>query len=354
MNSSTEPSVTTTGGTDRPIVQLKGDFQVVLLVGAPRSGTTWLQRLLGAYPEIVTTQESDLLNGYILPWIDRWHRQLLEDPKAWQARRHRGLSAVLTTDEFTSLLRTAVDTVYGKAAQLKPGAEVVLDKNPAYALNTRAIAEVLPEARFIHIVRDGRDVAASLVRAGRTWGTHWAPRELESAAQSWRDHVEAARSAGLQASRYLEVRYEELSTHSTEVFTKCLDFCGIAGDADASRVIIDKFDLAYSKDAPDPSAWQDSLVWSGEVMARLGRPPNEPAGFFGEGRNGWWRTTWSSYDRWQFDRAAGQLLIELGYEPDATWAHGPVAPSWYEARRTIHEGARLASEVRSRWRRRHI
>jgi Sulfotransferase family len=80
------------------------------------------------------------------------------------------------------------------------------DKTPAYVRRIAFLADRFPQARFIHLIRDGRNVATSLLenRLGH--------RRLNETAQYWADCVIRSREAGLalQTTRYREVRYEEL------------------------------------------------------------------------------------------------------------------------------------------------
>lgn len=288
--------------------------RVAVLLGAPRSGTTWLQRLMAAHPSVASGQETDLLDDYAGLWVDLWERQLPADPAEWASRRHKGLPAVLTTQEFSDLLRAAVSGVYARIAALKPGARLVLDKNPGYARRTALIADLLPDARIVHVVRDGRDVTASLVRAGQGWGRGWAPSRVDRAAVRWRDRVQAVLGAGLGPDRLLTVRYEDLQADGVAVLLRCLAFVGVDADrADCERIY---------RSLREPGQAADPLVWSGEVVRRLGGPPPEPPGFAGEGRSGSWRS-WSAADRWRFDSEAGELLVALGYEPDRSWTSVP-------------------------------
>ena len=80
------------------------------------------------------------------------------------------------------------------------------DKTPRYVRKLELISRVFPEARFVHVIRDGRDVALSLLE--RDWG----PKTIEQAASLWRKRVRAGRRAGAILGRrcYIEVRYEDL------------------------------------------------------------------------------------------------------------------------------------------------
>jgi len=79
------------------------------------------------------------------------------------------------------------------------------DKTPGYILEMELLARLWPEARFVHLYRDGRDVALSFLQRG------WA-RHLPEAAELWTKRTELGRriGRGLGLERYLEVRYEDL------------------------------------------------------------------------------------------------------------------------------------------------
>ena len=110
------------------------------------------------------------MTNYVSPWFDEWAWQLPTSPVDWRTRRYRGLPAVLTSDEFESAVQDFVEKVYRAALALKPSASIVLEKSAGRDLRVETILRVVPGARFIHILRDGRDVAASLRQAASGWG----------------------------------------------------------------------------------------------------------------------------------------------------------------------------------------
>jgi hypothetical protein len=286
---------------------------VVFIVGSPRSGTSWLARLMGAHPEVAAMQETELLNRYCRSWYDAWNQQLPADADRWNRHRHRGLPAVLTGEEFDAYVVGFARDVYSKVLALKPTARVVVDKNPEYSLHTELIRTMFPAAAVLHIVRDGRDVAASMLAASRGWGKDWAPAEVRLAAHTWRTNVESARAAQ-STGRYLQVRYEDLLAAGPRVLRECLAFAGIAASDEECARIVARFDQGAGAGSAE-----DSLVWSGEVVRRLGSAPAEPEGFAGSGATHGWRQTWAARDRLDFHHAAGDLLRTLGYAPDDEW-----------------------------------
>ena len=106
------------------------------------------------------------------------------------------------------------------------------DRTPAYGRHMRAIEQVLPEACFIHVVRDGRDVALSLCRRGL------APRaDMATLARQWRRDICAIRRQSLGVHNYLELRYESLVLDAETCLRDICDFIEIDYDPVISRAM---------------------------------------------------------------------------------------------------------------------
>lgn len=303
--------------TKTPRERREMDLQTVFLVGAPRSGTTWLQNLLGAHPNIITTQETDLFSQYVESWQRIWVGQKKDSREEWEKLRFKGLPAVLTDSEFDTLVRDVVSQIYGKIGDLKPSATTLLDKDPPHSRHVEAISKYLPEARFIHLLRDGRAVVTSLRAASQGWGQSWAPRRFEEAVTTWKDHVLGARQARALGHAYFEVRYEDLLADGAAVLERLFDFCLVKATSSDCAAIYDRFTLDRTKSHQTrPSA---SIVWGGEIRRRFGTDLEEPDGFSGKGQTEASMESWGRYERWRFDRIAGDLLAELGYVGES-WA----------------------------------
>lgn len=185
-----------------------------VIVGVPRSGTTLLRLMLDAHPQLAIPPETGFLlseqisNDQTLPKERaRLLTQYPENAPAWadfamDTPELIGAAAALPADASVG---EVLRLFYGQYAAHhgKPRAG---DKTPIYLTHMRRIAKHLPEARFIHILRDGRDVALS-------WQQTWfAPeRELPSLVRRWAQMIAEAR---MQASdvNYLEIRYDHLLT----------------------------------------------------------------------------------------------------------------------------------------------
>ena len=187
---------------------LRREQRLIFIVGSPRSGTTFLGQTLGRQPGVVDLDEVQPLKAAI--------PDLVGLPDAQIARRFR-----LTLETVRTL---------GLVAHLRG-----VEQTPETTYILAAALRAYPEARVVHMLRDGRDVVCSLLERGwlsanRTgaddarlaYGAYprfWVEPERREefsqvsdarrAAWAWRRYVEAARS--LDDERILEVRYEELS-----------------------------------------------------------------------------------------------------------------------------------------------
>lgn len=291
-------------------------LSTVVLLGAPRSGTTWLQQVLAAHEEIVSPQETKVVHEYIAPALRAWGRQPLTDPGAWRATRYTGLAAVLTEERFLSWLRALVEAVSAELVRAKPSARVLVLKDPPDCRHVRALDQVLRPAAYIHLIRDGRDVTASLMRIGRSWGAGWAPRGALLATRVWRTHVAGAREARHLAP-YLEVRYEALRAEPTKTIAEILEFIGVDADRELIAALLERATTAREGEGAS-RALSDCLTWTGEVAAR-GIAVHEPDGFVGDGGGSWRR--WPAWRRRLVEWDSGLLLAELGYlERPPRWA----------------------------------
>jgi hypothetical protein len=88
-------------------------------------------------------------------------------------------------------------------------------------------AAIWPQAQFVHIIRDGRDVAASQMREHGTWGYS----DITSAAESWAKLIENARRSSSGPSSYYEIRYEDIVSDLEGALKPLCDFLGVEFEA---------------------------------------------------------------------------------------------------------------------------
>ena len=277
--------------------------RMIFNVGARRSGTFWLQRIVAAHPEVsAVPSETHLFSDGIAPLFERFQHSLRSSTKVGQVYidRERALDAV----------RDLCDAVF--EGMLEPGSTRLAERTPMHAFHLELIAEIYPDARFVHIIRDGRDAARSIV------AQEWGPDRLEDAAAEWRDAVLAAREARLSPEVYREVRYEELLSDPAPAVADLYRWLGL----DVSDRVI-----------------ADAVTESG-VGANLGGAPSGIA-------IAKWRESYSRADLTAFDGVAGQLLRDLDY-PEA----GDVEPLAASAPRGRDSRLSLRARLRSARRRR--
>jgi hypothetical protein len=115
--------------------------EFLFIIGSPRSGTTWLQLMLGAHPQVCATTELRLYNKYIAPWLEAWQGEALLSE---EGKHYLGLPVLWTEGEFRDFLRSFLERVYAKVLATKPQATHVLDKHPHYSAFVEDIHFFIP------------------------------------------------------------------------------------------------------------------------------------------------------------------------------------------------------------------
>ncbi len=263
--------------------------RLVFLVGAPRSGTTWLQLMLASIPEVASANETHLFTNYMQSLFRGWDR-LRDSP------RDVGLHHLFSQDQYLSSVRDFAAQALAAIAATKPGASVILEKTPGHAFVWRDIARIFPDALFLHLVRDPRAVIASLLAAKQEWESgDWIPTRITSACEFWRQHVTSAASAK-QTGRYHEVRYEDLREPAT--LRRIFAYLGLErSDLECSAIISSyTIDKLRKNEAVAP--------WS---LTR------EPRTFFRRGENEGWRGELSPDAIATIEASLGKLMSTYGY-----------------------------------------
>jgi hypothetical protein len=266
----------------------------LFIVGCPRSGTTWVQLLLAQHPCVATAPETQIFAYYVEPMRRQWAHE-------HNGGGNAGLSRVLSEKEFEDLCRTNAEFVLERILQRNPTADVVAEKSPKHALQADFIQRLFPDAFFLHVVRDPRDTAASLLAASRGWGADWAPHHAVDAARMWRDHVLAARRAHGPHGRFLEVKYEQLIGNAAAQLQAIHEWLGLATDAASCAEAVAACDFSRLK----------------EVSAKKTDMPlpssQSPKEFFRSGVAGSGLRDLSGGQLRVLEHICGELMDELGY-----------------------------------------
>jgi hypothetical protein len=199
----------------------------ILLLSLPRSGSTLVQRVLGAHEEIATASEPWLLLPLLLPLRDD-----VPAPGGWQPRIHLALNDFSRTlpggiGSYEEAVATAARALYEEAAR---GAPYYLDKTPPYFLVVDEIVRALPEARIVVLWRNPLAVLASVVETfcGGRWRPYDYPTSLFGGLARLID------GARRHSDRIHAVRYEDLTGEAADDEWRSLaEFIGIEFDPSA-------------------------------------------------------------------------------------------------------------------------
>lgn len=259
----------------------------VWVVGAPRSGTTYLVEVINHHPGIFVTDETRIMT-YVNRALRRW-------PHESMALNHHKDEVV------TGLWRAMPDLVHdvfdavGRPAGVRWG-----DKNPHYAdsaidpdlLDT--VEALFPTGQYVHLVRDGRDAAASMLKKG------WVGRD--EAVDTWNRHVRTARSFGYRIGldRYLEVSYERLVDDGLAVAGELLAFLGLQMHEDVADFL--------ARQAIRRTPFSQPISRGADIGASTWRDRIEPSAHLA------------------LERGLADLLVEFGYE-NYRWRRNLYAPT---------------------------
>ena len=295
------------------------------VVGVGRSGTTLLRMMLDAHPQLAIPPETH----FVLPFIQASGRLRFNPSIASRAivrdERRRWNDFGLAEDDllasFEQLERfntaDALRAFYLLYAH-RHGKPRWGDKTPDYVRKMKKIQKTLPEARFIHVIRDGRDAGLSQnVRVVKRGKEPVPPREM---ARRWRKRIIKSRedAAEIDKGDYIEVRYEDLIGDTEAVLHRVCELVELDFDP-AMLVYLERAEerlqemagaLPAKKGRPEREAGERVAA-----HAMTTKPPDAE-------RVAVWKREMSDAENAEFEQAAGYLLDELGYEtvtPRDTW-----------------------------------
>ncbi|MBY0375507.1 MAG: sulfotransferase, partial [Bryobacteraceae bacterium] len=170
--------------------------------------------------------------------------------------------------------RGVLDAIFGLLARHQQMSRWS-DKTPEYVYHLPMLGSVFPDGKYIHIVRDGRDVALSVFRES------WGPKNVTTAALEWVHTIELTRafSTTLAPGQFLELRYEDLLQSPEREFARLMSFLALDDDRRLLPAIVRQA--------------------NGELL---------------RGNFNKWKTAMSPRDVARFDSLAGYLLTHYRYE----------------------------------------
>jgi hypothetical protein len=311
----------------------------VFIVGCPRSGTTLLGRLVDAHPDIAIIHEG----RFVADWFERRRgltpdgaitTRLIDELLAYPPFEGVGVGR----EELERLARSSEPVSYSSFVSgiydlhgRSRGKRLVGDKTPHYVRSLPTLHALWPRARFVHLIRDGRDVCLSVLNWGKVAVrggsvarfSAWEEHPVSTAALWWEWQVRLGREAGesLGPELYHELRYEALVD---DPVVQCRALCAFLGVPYDDRML--RFHEGRTREEPSRDAKKS---W---------RPVTPGL------RN--WRSEMPEEDLARFEAAAGGLLDELGYP------RGAPGPDEQAAERAARVRRSFARDIETRRRRR--
>jgi hypothetical protein len=329
----------------KPVLTMGSNTPVFFVTGLGKSGTSWLMRTLDAHPEILCKGEGRF---FAADW-----RRANFDPENTQVMASSLYYALLDSEYLRLWVERSVWAREGDAARhldnltrlaiehflmrklRETDKKLVGDKSPLLGADfIEEVARIYPGAKVIHIIRDGRDQAVSMLhhvwnRSTDQGGVQtlkpgeferreayrkdpqellqtgegmFTEERLRGAARSWNSRVGKTAEDGpaLLGPNYTEVRYEDLLERPNEEIERLAGFLGA--------------------DTREKAVQQAVGSASFEKLSKgRQRGQEDTSSFYRKGVAGDWRNYFTERDKEIYKEEAGELLIRLGYERDLNW-----------------------------------
>lgn len=258
---------------------------LIFIGGAPRSGLTLLRLILDAHPTISICPDTGVLS---LALAQRDFALTLGELH----RDHLNLSPERVSANFAAAIRSILGARAARDGKLRPG-----EKSAMNVLVFADLASIFPDAQFIHCVRDGRDVVASLLerrwKDPRTGKVFDYCQDAGAAARYWAGLAEIGLRAeqAIGSARIRRVKYEDLVRDPRKSLSTLSDFLAVENTDQPLRFQERALDLAGMEK---------------EERSRLSAPISEAA-------VGRWRRDLTQRQQSEVIAAAGPALRALGY-----------------------------------------
>jgi hypothetical protein len=305
----------------------------VIVLGVGRSGTTLLRVMLDRNSGLAIPYES----FFVVPLARRHGRRpkldaFLEDLERFYQLYEWGIEP----DDVRPRLREGMTTGEAIAAVFEVYAEREGkprwgDKTPLYMQSLPLLERLFPDARWVHLIRDGRDAALSFLAlpegfSGKTWAQ---PRTAAQFAARWRSEILAARRL---RGHYLELRYEDLVAEPERELRSVCEHASLTWEP----AMLDHTGVSKVAEMPE--------------HRNIAKPPT--AGL----RE--WHNEMSREDALAFEAVAGDVLRDAGYdllEPDAEYptARGRLELARFAALSKSWNATAAAYQRSPLWRRSH-
>ncbi len=277
------------------------------IVGMPRSGTTLLRLMLDAHPELAIPLETHFLRAVVkLSPGEAASREaflrLITEFHTWPDFHLSVEEFSESLDDVIPFTPTAGLRCFYRLYAAKFGKQRWGDKSPPYGFHMADIHRLLPEAHFIHVIRDGRDAALS---HRKTY--FWRDLTIRGHAAEWRTRIFRFRSQAAGVP-YIELRYEDLVAHTTAVLQEICEFLQLPDAPEMEQYHLTAparmDELADLPKYPFGDLKREQRLNSHKLTSQ---PPDAS-------RTSRWRQEMLQEEALAYQDVAGDLLRTLGYD----------------------------------------
>ena len=276
--------------------------QIFFIGGVAKSGTTWLQILLDLHPNITCKGEGHFPNNFapLLKGVLDMHNECISSKNASIFKEIQGYPRY-TEEHYLYLLTSAITLLLHEQTKHK-SAQAIGEKTPDNIRFLSLLDTLFPRAKFIQVVRDGRDSAVSgwfhNLRVSPDWTRQNFPSMndyITMFAELWAAQVSEGNKFGAyQPDRYLAIRYEDLSLEPGSTLKRAFRFLGV----EFSQEVVDRccVDGSFERLSGGRSRGQENRE-----------------SFFRKGIAGDWRNYFSEEMNKVFQDKAGEWLARFDY-----------------------------------------
>jgi LPS sulfotransferase NodH len=262
------------------------DSQITFIVCCPRSGSTWLRLLLNSHPQIICENETFIFTASAgIANLFKAHNLELG---------FKGLRRYVTREELVKFTSTYIENIF--TCKLKKKQKLfIVEKSVEHAFYISLIREIFPDSKFIHLVRDGRDVAISITEASKTWQVDF-PQDITEAFDMWNIHnTEIERQLFLvKKQNKFFLKFEDLYCNTKAELNLIYDFIGASKllDSDVEEIVSEnEFSILKEK----------YISWGNGNFFRKGKPNQ-------------WKHQFSKFENKQALSVIGDMLKRYDYE----------------------------------------
>ncbi|NEZ59941.1 sulfotransferase family protein [Adonisia turfae] len=250
----------------------------VFVVGAPRSGTTLMFTIIGAHPSFASI---DCETFFFVP-RDNFN---LSSYSRLEKNKNIEMRDIEITLEDSKDIVEFYDKLASKILRDEDKVRF-LEKTPFHVLYLKYLVKHFPNARFVNMIRDGRDCYRSNKRLADYYH-----KPLKKATRLWRDSIRARQTMG-KHSQIIDVRYEDLTHNPTETLERVMSFLG----------------EDFYPEQLDPATYSKSTIFRGDKGHERLSQPIKPTSI------GKWKKDLTSDEIQYFQKNAGKELVCMGYE----------------------------------------